>query len=79
LIGKEIKLDIINTEIKFFFEEYAKFGAYPKIVLANDMLLKKEYLKQIYNTYIEKDIKDIGHIKELQKFNILIKLIANQS
>jgi uncharacterized protein len=79
LVEKKIDLDIINNELQFFYEEYMTFGGYPKIVLANEKEIKKEYLKQIYNTYIQKDIKDIWKIKELEKFNKLIKLLANQS
>lgn len=71
--------DIVNNEIRFFFEEYTIFWWYPKIVLTNNIKIKKEYLKQIYNTYIEKDIKDIWKIRELEKFNKLIKLLANQA
>jgi predicted AAA+ superfamily ATPase len=54
------------------------FGGYPKVVLASNSTLKKEYLKQIYTTYIEKDIRDIGKIKELNKFNNMLKLLASQ-
>lgn len=79
LIGKKIQLDIINNELHFFYEEYLKFWGYPKVVLSNDIRIKKEYLKQIYSTYIEKDIKDIWRIKEVDKFNKLIKLLANQA
>ena len=79
LIWKKIELDIINEEIKFYYEEYFTFWWYPKIVLADNQIIKKEYLKQIYNTYIEKDIKDIWKIRELEKFNKLIKILANQS
>ncbi len=79
LTGKKVNLDIINNELKFFYQEYMTFWWYPKIVLANEIEIKKEYLKQIYNTYIQKDIKDIGKIKEIEKFNKLIKLLANQS
>jgi len=79
LIWKKINLDIINEEISFFYEEYIMFWWYTKVVLVNDIEIKKEYLKQIYNTYIEKDIKDIWKIKEVEKFNKLIKILANQS
>lgn len=79
LVWKEVKLDIIQNELHFFYEEYLKFWWYPKVVLANDIQIKKEYLKQIYNTYIEKDIKDIWRIKEVEKFNKCIKLLANQA
>ena len=79
LVWKKINLEIINEEISFFYEEYIKFWWYPKIVLSNNLEIKKEYLKQIYNTYIEKDIKDIWKINEVEKFNKLIKILANQS
>jgi len=78
-IWKPIKLQIINNEIKFFFEEYTKFWWYPKIVLENSIDIKKTYLKQIFDTYIQKDIKDIWKIKEIEKFNKTIKVLANQS
>lgn len=79
IIWKKIELDIINNELRFFYEEYASFWWYPKVVLAKSREIKTEYLKQIYNTYIEKDIKDIWKIKEVQKFNKLIQLIAAQA
>jgi len=79
LIWKTNTLEIIHEEIKFLFEEYIKFWWYPKVVLSNNIEIKREYLKQIYNTYIEKDIKDIWKIKEVEKFNKLIKILANQS
>lgn len=79
LIWKPVTLDIINQELQFFFSEYVQYGGYPKIVLAHTQEIKKAYLQQIYNTYIEKDIKDIGNIRELHKFNMLLQVLANQS
>lgn len=78
-IGKQISLSIINNEIKFFFEEYTKFWWYPKIALENNANIKKEYLKQIFDSYIQKDIKDIWKIKEIEKFNKALKILADQS
>jgi len=79
IIGKHIDFEIINNELRFYFEEFVTYGSYPKVVLANDINLKKAYLKQIYDTYILKDIKDIGKIRELEKFNKLIRILANQA
>jgi len=79
MIGKAIDFEIVNNELRFFYEEFVTFGSYPKVVLANDIELKKTYLKQIYDTYIQKDIKDIGKIRELEKFNKLIRILANQA
>jgi len=78
LVGKVSEFDIINNEMRFYYDEFLHFGGYPKVVLANDINLKKAYLKQIYDTYIQKDIKDIGKIRELEKFNKLIRILANQ-
>ena len=79
LIDKKNDLEIINNKLKFFYEEFIEFWWYPKVVLSNNVEIKREYLKQIYSTYIEKDIKDIWKIKEVEKFNKLIKILANQS
>ena len=79
MIGNPVDFDIINNEIRFYYEEFITFGSYPKIALANDINLKKTYLKQIYDTYIQKDIKDIGKIRELEKFNKLIRILAEQA
>jgi predicted AAA+ superfamily ATPase len=48
-------------------------------VLENEALVKKTYLKQIFEKYIEKDIRDIGKINEVQKFNNFVELLAEQS
>lgn len=79
LTGKNTDIELINKEIKFFYEEFMLFGAYPKVVLAKNIEIKKTYLNQIYNTYIQKDIKDIGKIREVEKFNKFVKFLASQS
>jgi predicted AAA+ superfamily ATPase len=79
MVGKTIDFEIVNSELRFYYEEFITFGSYPKIVLANDIYLKKAYLKQIYDTYIQKDIKDIGKIRETEKFNKLIRFLGSQA
>lgn len=78
-VWKPVDLNIINEELKFYYELFFRYWAYPKIVLSNDEDVKKEYLKQIYSSYIEKDIKDIWKIREIDKFNKLLIVLANQS
>ncbi len=79
LVWQKNDIDLINSEMRFFYEEFIKFWWYPKTVITNNIDLKKDYLKQIYDAYIQKDIKDIGKIREIKKFNILLQLLANQS
>lgn len=59
--------------------EYVSYGGYPKIVLADSSLLKEKYLQQIIDTYVKKDIFDLAGIKDPQKFNNLLKVLASQS
>lgn len=71
--------DAINAELIRFAEEYIKFGGYPKIVLENSEEKKQIYLSQIISTYVRKDIRDIGNIRNISSFNKLLELLASQS
>jgi predicted AAA+ superfamily ATPase len=67
------------NEIRQLYEEFALYGGYPKIVLTSDISMKEKYLQQIADTYIRKDIRDLAQIKDIQKFNRLVELMASQS
>lgn len=69
----------INNELIILAEEYIKFGGYPKIVLEKSEEKKQTYLSQIINTYIRKDIRDIGNIRNISSFNKLLEVLASQS
>ncbi len=70
---------VINEELIPLAEEYIKFGGFPQIVLEPSEEKKKVYLSQIINTYIRKDIRDIGNIRDLSAFNKLLEILASQS
>jgi predicted AAA+ superfamily ATPase len=69
----------INDELVPLAEEYIKFGGFPQIVLEPLEEKKKVYLSQIINTYIRKDIRDIGNIRDISSFNKLLEVLASQS
>jgi len=82
--GKKYKLgknneQTINNELINLAEEYIRFGGHPKIVLENSEEKKQVYLFQIINTYVRKDIKEIGRIRDISAFNKLLELLASQS
>lgn len=79
LIGKPVALKSVNDELSFYYKEFLLFGGYPKVVLTDWEEVKKAYLQQLYDTYIQKDIKDIGKIGDIEKFNNLLKLLAEQA
>lgn len=69
----------VNEELISLAEEYIKFGGYPKIVLESSEEKKQVYLSQIINTYVRKDIRDIGNIRNISSFNKLLEVLASQS
>jgi len=74
------KISHFHTEkINRLYREYIRYGAYPKIVLEDSIEKKEKYLQQIIDTYVKKDIRDLANIKDLKKFNDLLKILAKQS
>lgn len=69
----------INNELVSLAEEYIKFGGYPRVVLEKSVEKKQVYLFQIINTYVRKDIRDIGNIRNISSFNKLVEVLASQS
>lgn len=69
----------IQQELEGFYREYALYGGFPKIVLTDQLEIKEKYLQQIIDTYIKKDIRDLGSIRDVGKFNSLLRVLAAQS
>jgi len=68
-----------QKELKHLFEEFIIFGAYPRVALISNLNNKKYYLKELIQTYIKKDIKDIGKIRNIMKFNNFLRVLADQT
>jgi len=64
--------------LKKYFEEYIIWGGYPAVVLSKTEEEKKEVLKNIYNTYFLRDVKDILGLVDDYKLGKLIKALALQ-
>ena len=60
------------------YEEYAIYGGYPRVALEKDESRKREFLKNIYNTYLLREIKEILNIADDEKVNRIIKALALQ-
>jgi len=71
--------EAINHELISLAEEIITFGGYPGVVIEPVSEVKQKLLSQIINTYIRKDIRDIGNIRNIDSFNKLLELLAAQS
>lgn len=60
------------------FREFILFGGLPQVVLENDKEMKKVRLQEIFDTYIQKDIKGILKNIEIATFNKMLQIIASQ-
>jgi len=74
VLGEEpVYLDSLNKLLR----EYILFGGYPAIVLEKDTEKKKFLLKNLFLTYIEKDIVKIYGSKYKQRILDLIKYLSS--
>lgn len=60
------------------FEDFALFGGYPEVALIADKEKKADKLREIYSSYVRKDIKDLMRIENVAGFNALAQLLAHQ-
>lgn len=60
------------------FEEFAVWGGYPEIALISDFDKKADKLREIYSSYVKKDVKDLMNIENVTGFNKLVNLLAHQ-
>ncbi len=60
------------------FNEFCVYGGYPRVILAKDKEEKEIVLRNIYNTYFLKEIKEILNLPEDHKLSKLINALAFQ-
>lgn len=59
-------------------EELMVFGAYPEVIIADNISEKIEYLSSLSNSYLFRDILELENIRNSSKLADLLKLIAFQ-
>ncbi|MDP2924819.1 MAG: ATP-binding protein [Nanoarchaeota archaeon] len=73
-LTKTIFLEDLNS----LLHEYLTFGGYPRVILENDREKKKEILKNMFTTYVEKDVVSLyGNKYRDNSVKILKTLSAN--
>lgn len=78
--GKDFAItkDVFLKDFAKCFEEYTIFGGYPEVVKTDDIETKRMILKNIYETYIRKDIVELLKISDTTKLSKIILLLASQ-
>lgn len=72
-VTNDFMLDKLLTHLK----EYLVFGGYPEVVKSNKEEEKKMLLKNLFNTYVEKDIMAYLQITDSIKFSKLVNVLSS--
>jgi len=77
LSGKaEVWQDIFLNEFAPFFDQYVIFGGYPAVIKAEDLETKRMILKNIYDTYISKDVVEFLKVTDALKYRHVVRALA---
>lgn len=68
----------VHNQFLQYYEEYLLFGGYPRVITEKNYEAKKEILRNIYNTYFLREVKDILGLIDDYKLNNLIKALSLQ-
>jgi len=60
-------------------DEFIRFGGYPGVVVADSIEDKMSLLKEIYHSYIQKDISDFLKIEDVSGFNRMVQFLSAQT
>lgn len=67
--------ELKEGEFKKTVDEYIFYGGYPGI-WDSDLSVKTDIMESYINTYVERDVRRIMEVKDLDKFTIFLKLCA---
>ena len=67
-----------HDDLNISLLKYIKYGGYPKVLFAETDEEKQIELKEIYDSYIKKDVKDFLKIDNIIGYNNLVKALSNQ-
>jgi hypothetical protein len=78
LFTKKTFKNTINRKFQNYIKEYLKFGGYPRVVIAGSESEKKTILKNIYQIYLLREIKEILQLGSNDKLVKLLKALGHQ-
>ena len=68
-----------SQDYQRYLQEFLVYGGFPRVALETDKEKKIKVLGEIVNSYIYQDIRSLFRLKDIAKFNQLIKILAAQS
>lgn len=79
LRGEKLEAEpIFEREFRSLLEEYVIFGGFPAVVKEQSQEFKRELLKNLVRTYIERDVFYFLRVRNPEKFQGLMKFLSFQ-
>lgn len=70
--------NLFLKELNKKLDDYIRFGSYPEVIKTDDEETKRTIIKNIFNTYITRDIVDLLEIHESSKIKKLVTVLSSQ-
>lgn len=70
--------DLEKDVTQRLLEEYIVFGGYPRVILADTSDKKDAEMEDIYESYVDKDVRKLLAVEKPDAFTNLLKAIASQ-
>lgn len=74
----ELQRDLNNYDLQQKKEEYLIYGTYPEVLTKTTLGEKENYLRELVNSYLLKDILELENVKGTKVLLDLLRLIAFQ-
>ncbi len=70
---------LMTPKILSELHDFIIFGGYPLPALSTESEVRIQRLKEIHNTYLQKDIKDLTNLENIPQFNRLVSFLSVQN
>ncbi|HMA76468.1 MAG TPA: ATP-binding protein, partial [Candidatus Krumholzibacteriaceae bacterium] len=78
LFLKKAFKNTVNKKILNYIHEYMQYGGYPRVVISDSPEEKRIVLKNIYNTYLLREIKELLQLSNNDKLIKLLRALSFQ-
>lgn len=72
-------LDIEKDAVKSYLTEYLRFGGYPKVILSPTIIEKQDTIRDIFQSYVERDISALLHLEKTEIVFQLLKVLSENA
>lgn len=65
--------------VKGYLGEYLRFGGYPKVILSLTMMEKQDMIRDLFQSYVERDLSALLHLEKTELVFQLLKLLSENA